>query len=374
MDSADVAVIAEEIRKPGPPAGQLQGEKAISEARVKFRISEILKGEKHLGETREVEVLYFGRQPEGTRFYMIASDPKKLAWSTPVVLTPRSEKYLKSLSQLPKEGAERLDFFQQHFEDPEQMLARDAYDEFAKAPYEAVKALRPKMKHDQLVEWIHDDKLPASHRRLYLTLLGVCGTEQDLPDLEKMIKSGTKESKLVLDALIACYLILRGPEGMGLIEEQFLNNPKAEYTDIWSTIQSLRVLGQISDRIPRERLVQGFRYMLNRPQLADLVIPDLARWEDWASMERLVTLFKESQTSSSFVRLPVLRYLMACPLPEAKVHLDELAKLDPDAMKRATIYMPAVKKGGEGKTDSKTATPTSGNSAPGDKPLAPGKT
>ena len=32
--------------------------------------------------------------------------------------------------------------------------------------------------------------------------------------------------------------------------------------------------------------------MLDRPQLADLVIPDLARWEDWSVMDRLVELFK----------------------------------------------------------------------------------
>ena len=36
-------------------------------------------------------------------------------------------------------------------EDGDELLARDAYDEFAKAPYDVVKALKPKMNHDQLV-------------------------------------------------------------------------------------------------------------------------------------------------------------------------------------------------------------------------------
>ncbi len=46
---------------------------------------------------------------------------------------------------------------------------------------------------------------------------------------------------------------------------------------------ALRVLGQETDLIPKQRLVAALRNMLDRPQLADLVIPDLARWQDWGA-------------------------------------------------------------------------------------------
>ena len=80
--------------------------------------------------------------------------------------------------------------------------------------------------------------------------------------------------------------------------------------------------------------------MLDRPQLADLVIPDLARWEDWSVMDRLVELFKNADEESSWVRVPVINYLRACPLPKAKEHLDELAKIDPESVKRANSFFP----------------------------------
>ncbi len=51
----------------------------------------------------------------------------------------------------------------------------------AKSPYEEVLALKPQMNHDQLVAWIKNEDIPASRRRLYLTMLGVCGSEKDLP-------------------------------------------------------------------------------------------------------------------------------------------------------------------------------------------------
>lgn len=57
-------------------------------------------------------------------------------------------------------------------------------------------------------------------------------------------------------------------------------------------------------------------------------------------MERLVKLYKESDDDSSWVRVPVIQFLRACPLPMAKTHLDEIAKLDPETMKRANAFFP----------------------------------
>ena len=58
-------------------------------------------------------------------------------------------------------------------------------------------------------------------------------------------------------------------------------------------------------------------------------------------LEKLVSLFKNSDDKTSWVRVPVINYLRRCPLPEAKVHLKELEKLDPEAVKRANSFFPA---------------------------------
>jgi hypothetical protein len=171
-------------------------------------------------------------------------------------------------------------------------------------------------------------------------MLGVCGSKDDLPMLEEFIKSDDRDMKTALDATIACYLILAGPDGLSLVEERFLKNPDAEYTDTYAAIMALRFHGQETTVIPKERLAKSLEYMLDRPQLADLVIPDLARWEDWGVMDRLVTLFKEANEETSWVRVPVINFLKVCPDPRAKEHLDELAKIDPDAVKRATSAFP----------------------------------
>ena len=213
----------------------------------------------------------------------------------------RRAKYIEQVAALSDTPAERLAFFQEYFEDPDQLLQGDAFNEFAKAPYTDVVQLKDKMHREKLIEWIKDDKVPASRRRLYLTMLGMCGTQDDVPMIEAMIKTDDRQVRSALDAMIGCYLNLRGADGLPLIEDQFLKNDKSEYVDTYSAIVALRVLGQETNVIPKDRLVGSLRHMLDRPQLADLVIPDLARWQDWGSMDKLVDLFKNANEESSWV-------------------------------------------------------------------------
>ena len=331
----DVAVVARLIELPAhnDPADP-------SGSTARFEIVDVLKGGDLLGTAKQMDVLYFGQEKKGTLFYIVGTEPPNFNWTTPVRLSERAVKYIRKLPELPEKGADRLAFFQEYFEDAEEMLARDAYDEFAKAPYSEVRELGGRMHHDRLIRFINDRDVPASRRRLYLTMLGVCGGADDLAMLEEMIHSEDRETKSALDAMIACYLTLNGPDGLPLIEELFLKNQDAEYTDTYAAIMALRFHGQESEIIPRERLTESMRYMLDRAELADLVIPDLARWEDWSVMDRLVDLFKNSDEQSSWVRVPVINYLRACPDPKAKEQLEELAKLDPESMKRASSFFP----------------------------------
>lgn len=349
IDSMDAVVVAELIKLPpkAKPTDDVAGREA---PKATFKIVQIIKGEKFLkssssnGEVAKkettIQTIYFGGGKLGKSFLIMGVDPPKLMWSTPLQITDRARKYLPQLLSLPPTGTKRLEFFQSYLEDEDEMLARDAYDEFAKAPYPDVIALKPKMDQKKIVDWIQDPDIPASRRRLYLTMLGVCGSEKDLPMLEKMLRSSDRKTKAGLDAMIGCYLTLRGPKGMPLIEDLFLKNEDAEYADTYAAIMALRFHGSETEIIPRKRVLQGLRHMLNRPQLADLVIPDLARWEDWESMPKLVELFKEADEKSSWVRVPVINYLRACPKPEAAKHIAELEKIDPAAVKRANTFFP----------------------------------
>jgi hypothetical protein len=340
LKGADAAVIAKFV---APAAGSENTAESLGSANVmpsKFQVIDVLKGADFVKPEQEIEVVFFGNANPGDTFLIMGIESPKTVWSTPVPLSARAVQYVKQIPTLPENGPERLAYFLPHLEDSEEMLSRDAYDEIAKAPYAEIKGLKDRLNRQDLLARISDRNVPASRRRMYLTMLGVCGQPEDVASLEELIRSSDREMKTALDAMIACYLTLKGPEGMPLIEELFLGNPKAEYTDTYSAIMALRFHGQEEQAVPKDRLLAGFRLMLDRPELADLVIPDLARWEDWSAMPRLVELFKNATEESNWVRVPVINYLRACPLPEAKAQIDELAQIDPDAVKRANSFFP----------------------------------
>lgn len=333
IEAMDTAVIATLVEVP-------EGASETAGAEATFKIDVILKGQEHLKGVETIQSLYYGEGRQGRQFLILGTEPENLMWSTPTLLTDRGVKYVQQVIKLPETGNERYSFFQDHLEDEDEMLTQDAYDEFANAPYEALFELEPLMKHDQLVEWLHNYDLPANRRRLYFTMLGVCGSKDDLPMLEKMLQSDDRRAKAGLDAMIGCYLTLAGAEGLPLIEKLYLEDKDAEYADTYAAIMAIRFHGTETDVIPQERLLKSLHKMLDRPALADLVIADFARWEDWSVADRLVQMFKEADDETSWVRVPVIRYLMACPKPEAKQYLIELEKIDPDSMKRAQTFFP----------------------------------
>ncbi len=332
IDSSDVVVIASLVEPPSAPD-------ETTLPRGKFRAVDALKGSEVMDAGDEFMAIVVGRNHAvGDQFLLMGNGFDEVNWTTPMKASQRVVDYLKALDTLPEQGADRLAFFAEHFEDEESVLAYDAYDEFARAPYEDVKQLRDRLDRDKLIGWIEDPDVMKSRKRLYYTLLGVCGTEKDVDLLAEILRSGDRERQAGLDALIACYLTLQGDKGLPLIEELFLRNPKAEYIDVFSAIQALRFHGTEADKVSTDRIVRALRHVLDRPDMADMVIPDLARWKDWEVMERLVTMFREANTDeTNWVRTPIISYLQACPKPAAKQYIDELREIDPAAVKRAEM-------------------------------------
>jgi hypothetical protein len=371
LRGADASVLAKLVKEAPAPANANDPNSGTAT----FRVFEVIRGREQIQAGKEIEVVFFGDSNREKIYLVNGLGKDKLDWTTPLPLSAPAVKYVKQLPHVATTGADRLAFFQDYLENDDPLLAQDAYDEFAKAPYAELRDLGPRMKHDRVVKWITDPETSPNRRRLYLTMLGICGNKGDVPMLESMIASDfeafkpalelqvqtaqqmggpiglgiwvdavqqeERRKKLGLDALVACYLILRGPDGLDLVEKRFLKNPHAEYTHVYSTIMALRFHGDENTHvIPRERLLTSMRLLLDNADFADQVILDLSRWEDWSVLDRLVEMFKTSDPKS-YIRQPVVSYLTVAGDQKgdvgtrAKTALAELEKLDPETVKQA---------------------------------------
>lgn len=383
LASAEVSVIAK-LLKAAPaispteddPAGL--GANDPDSGKALFAIEEVLHGEEKIAGVEQIEVIYFGEKEQDKSFLINGIAGTPVDWTTPLPLSLRAVEYVNQLGQLPKKGPERLEFFLQYFEDEDPLLAQDAYDEFSRAPYGEITAMADRLDRERLTSWIENPEVGPTRRRLYLTLLGICGQESDIamleellrydyqqmkpgiaamistvglhgsavgvPLVDELLRADVRRKRQCLDALIAAYLKLKGPAGLPLIEELFLTNPAAEYTHVYATIMALRFHGEEASDIPRERLQESLRLVLDNEEIADQVIPDLARWEDWSILDRLVAMFKKSE-KDAWIRQPVISYLLTAAEQPADVGkraneaLTELEELDPQGVKRARSYM-----------------------------------
>ena len=349
---SQAAVIARLVEPPPVAALSPRAEGPLPKG--KFQVVEVLKGSDLVADAgllgadaTPIETIMLEEKPVGTLFLLMAVEPPNLVWSSPIRLGDRAVAYVKQLGDLPEQGPDRLAFFQRYLEDEDEALARDAYDEFAVAPYADVRGLKERMDAARLLAWIENPKVQANRRRLYATMLGVCGTAADAERIGAILegKSPTgaplppeqAEIRGGLDALIACYVALRGPEALELVDRAFLEpaGRGVPFAETYAAVMALRFLGEESDLVPRDRVLASLRLLLDEPKLADLVIADLARWQDWSVVDKLATIFKDAQADNIFVREPIVNYLRACPLPEAAAAVKELEQIDPEACRRA---------------------------------------
>ena len=93
-----------------------------------------------------------------------------------------------------------------------------------------------------------------------------------------------------------------------------------------------------TDVFPKPRLLAALRILLDRRDLADIVIPDLERAKDWSVVNKVAKLFIDSDDGNRYVRVPATRYLCACPRLTAKLLLARLKKIDPKAVEVAMNF------------------------------------
>jgi hypothetical protein len=320
MASADVVVLA------SPLVGPSDDRDRLTRA---WKVERVLKGTApaaitapRLGETNAVHYIV-ARKFEG-----------KLEWSLPLETTPALADYLAAVSARPAETPERLRFFQEYLENADRLIADDAYNEFGKAPYADVRALKPHMDRQKLLGWVGDSDITFVRRKLYLTMLGVCGLPEDAKAVQALVESPRPSHRNALDAALACYIALAGEAGLTYVEEKFLRPVGRDTSLMVSGIAAIRFHGEELREIPRERLAKSLAVVLDHPPAADLVLADLARWGDWSHIARLADLFEKCPDDARHIRAPIAA---APETPEPASEAPEAQTVEPVAAKPAAV-------------------------------------
>jgi len=215
-----------------------------------------------------------------------------------------------------------------YLENAEPLAALIAYGEIARAPYGALRSLKPRLDPAIIARWLDDPKL-AARRPAYTLLLGIAGGPADAERLEQRLDAALASRDATnLGAMLAADLELRGPSRVAWIETMYLADRRRTMPEIAGALQALGEHGDENGAVPRVRVIQAYLVLINaRKPMAGLVAERLAAWEYWDAVTEYAALLTSNVRLDRVSGSAIVAYLERCPRAEAKAALASLGIL-----------------------------------------------
>jgi hypothetical protein len=266
---------------------------------------------------------------EAGRFEAVAADETLLGY---VAAAPRTE----------AAAATRLAWFARWLEHPDPAIANDAFLEFGLAEFNAVVAAAGSLDPAKLRAWVTEPAIDQRRRGLYGLALGIVarraeqagdgdGATACLAALERALAAEGTDLRAGYDGLLGGLLVARGEAALDWLGDHGLLSAEARPGDARHALAALRFAWEyLAGRVPRERVAAAAARLLANPAVAADTVVDLARWQHWASVEDVASLWERLGRDDPLVRRAVAGYLMACPLESAKRQAATIAAAEPE--------------------------------------------
>jgi nitrogen fixation-related uncharacterized protein len=340
---ADVAVLAEWTNGRKPTSNE--------SGSTTFRILQIARTPKKAVRVGgQVTLGNYRSGGTGDLFLLTGAHKSNIEWDKPLPISEIGYYYVVQAPTAEELPSKRLTYFLKFLDSPDSLISNDAYSEFAKAPYEQVSVIANVLDRKRVRRWLESKKTPANRIGLYGLMIGICGNASDADFLKNQIAKTSDDFRLGINGMIAGYLLLQGEKGLDFIDQTMLANPKTPDGEAYAAMQALRFLWSNSrDQFDVDRMRRSMRILLDRPNMAELAIRDLARWKDWSALMRLRQLYGADKYESIQVRRAIVGYLLACAndipndqkddppkhVKQAQLALQALRKQDPKTVRQA---------------------------------------
>lgn len=306
-----------------------------------FEIRDVLKGQRLLkGSIVDARVLR--EDSKGELFLLLGKHSKSkdaMHWRVAESVTPAYREHALAVTKLKGCDTERLTYFQPLLEHPDQSVSANAHMEFVVASDDAFTSGCERLDRTKIRQWLAEPNIAVDRHWLYLAMLARCGNSVDAGWLHQELMA--KESPQSLVATLGCYLALKGEAGLSLLHTRYMDNTKATYIKKYAAVRALRFVSTLpSEPLSRKSIIESYRLLLRDNATADLVIPELMRLNDWESIGRIVSIYKEPD--AKYCKVAIVNFVRACPASIAKERLNELAELDPEPVQRAKTFFPQM--------------------------------
>jgi hypothetical protein len=253
-------------------------------------------------------------------------DPQSKKWSALGELPAEHAPWLRQVAgstgtaeMTDADWQQRVAFYQPTLEHAVPLIAETSWGEIARAPYGAMRTLKPKLDARRIDGWLADPKL-APRSSLYTLLLGVAGGKTATDRIDASVARAAKQRDATdLSALLVADMELHGPGRVAWIEKNYLTDKSRSTPEVQAALLALSVQAGAEGAIPRGRIVESYRsFIRSGHPLAGYVAPDLTGWKDWSAVPDYVALLKSGSLQHPASIYAALMYLESSPSPEAR--------------------------------------------------------
>lgn len=302
-----------------------QGEKLSMETTL-FEVIKLMRPGNDLKPKSQIMTTFGVTAKKGDLFILMGQKKEDfMEWSIPIPMDELGSEYrylMKAPSpELPT--IERLPYFLTFLDNKIPIISNDAFVEFARAKFEDVEQLAPKISRETVRRWLEDPNPQMDVRRaFYGMLLGLCGNDDDAAYLEQKILAPIDPTKnrLGIEGAMGGYLLLKGRPGLQTLVKAKLDVLPADLPNDDSRLVDLDALrttmGFLWDyrrsQFSRDELCAVMRRYLQWPQFADMAVVDLARWKDWTPLDHLIKAYGHAPWDSRSAKEKIIGYALSC--------------------------------------------------------------
>jgi len=210
--------------------------------------------------------------------------------------------------------ASHVAFMLPYLHDSDPLIESIADGEFERAPYAALRTLRPRLEAALYAKGLDD----PSHQALYTVLYGIASG--DTAAIDRRIDDARRAKDATnLAALLAADLEIRGPSRVDFIEKAYFADRERTLPEIRAALLALSVHGGANAAVPRSRVIAAYRvFMKERKPMAGFVAHDLAKWDYWDASAEYVQLLKADALPDPASRVAVIAYLLQSPSAQTR--------------------------------------------------------
>jgi hypothetical protein len=233
---------------------------------------------------------------------------------------------------LAKNRSQALLYYFRYLDHAEEVIASDAFLEFAKSETDEISQAARHLPRDQVRRLLESPTTPGERLSLFAFLLGFCGGESDAKYLQSLIEQPSKRTTSALDGILKGYILLRPKQGLE-IAFAILSDPHRCFEERYSAILTLRVFRAWKPHEMRADVLRGLAIVLGEGDLADMAVEDLRSWRWWDLTPRVLALYGKKTHAQPIVRRSIIRYALVCPRPEAQHFAERMRREDPELIR-----------------------------------------